>query len=196
MKQVKKIKDNISKSEFNHLINYVKADNSLRKNRKERLIKIFYILYYTGLRVNETSQLTNNKLIELLNLGQTKIIAHKQKIEKKIFVTQNGIKELKKIFNNLKANDDYIFVSERGSKNRPISINSVIRDVNSYLKKVFPHKNITSHSFRQTLITELANHNINTKIIQTIIGHKDISTTYRYIKPSESDILNSLNIVR
>jgi len=61
---------------------------------------------------------------------------------------------------------------------------------------VFPNKNITSHSFRQTLITELAQKNINTKVIQTLIGHKSISSTYRYIKPSQEDITSSLDLVR
>jgi len=196
MKKIAKIKDNITKTEFKHLLNYTKADTSIRDNRKNRLIKIFSLLYITGLRVNETTQLTNKILLELMKEKTTKIIAHKQKMEKLIFITGDGVKQLKNVFGEIEENDNFLLTSERGSKKSPLAINSVIRDINTYLKKVFPNKNITSHSFRQSLITELAQKNINTKVIQTLIGHKDISTTYRYIKPSENDIMNSLELVR
>ncbi len=196
MKKVTRIKDNITKTEFNHLLNYIQADSTLRTNRKDRLLKVINLLYITGLRVNETTQLTNNKLLELLNTKSTKVIAHKQALEKKIFITESGAKQLKKYFVGIEHNDNYLFVSERGTKRTALATNSVIRDINTYLKKVFINKNITTHSFRQSLITELAQANINTKIIQTLIGHKDISTTYNYIKIAEKDMINSLNLVR
>jgi len=193
--KIAKIKDNISKKEFQHLINYLIADISVRTIRKDRLLKLFNLLYISGLRVNETTTLTNMQIKELLEQKQTKVIAHKQKIEKIIYLTESSRKQLSKYFEII---DDYnlVFQSERGSKRDSLSSNSVIRDINSYLKKVFPNKNLTSHSFRQSLITELAEKNINTKVIQTLIGHKSISSTYRYIKPSEEQILNSLDLVR
>jgi len=193
--KIAKIKDNISKKEFQHLINYLIADISVRSIRKDRLLKLFNLLYITGLRVNETTTLTNIQIKELLEQKQTKVIAHKQKLEKVIYLTESSCKQLYKYFEII-DNDDLIFQSERGSKRSSLSSNSVIRDINSYLKKVFPNKNITSHSFRQSLISELAEKNINTKVIQTLIGHKSISSTYRYIKPSEEQILNSLDLVR
>ena len=55
----------------------------------------------------------------------------------------------------------------------------MIGDVNTYLKKVFINKNITSLSFRQTLI-----------------GHKSIVTTLRYVQATEQEIINSLEVVR
>ncbi len=50
----------------------------------------------------------------------------------------------------------------------------------------------TSHSFRQGLITELGAKGVNPKIIKEFMGHKDIKTTMRYIKPSEDDIRSAL----
>ena len=195
MTKVKRIKDNISDKDFKHLITYLKADSNIREQRKDRLLKLFNILYLTGLRVNESNQLTNNKIYELLTTNKTKIIAHKQKSEKLIHITDKGIKTLKEYFTPTQ-NNDYIFTSERGNKNKPLNTQSTILDINSYLKKVFTNKNITSHSFRQTIITQLAEKNINTKIIQSFIGHKDIKSTYRYIKPSLDSITNSLELVR
>jgi site-specific recombinase XerD len=192
---IKKIKDNISPKEFKFLLNYTSIDSSLRSQRRDRLLKLFNLLYITGLRVNETSQFTNKKIKELIENRVTKIVAHKQKTEKFVYITEKGAKELSRYFDIINDND-LVFTSERGSKNSPLAINSVIRDINFYLKKVFPNKNFTSHSFRQTLITELAEKNINTKTIQTLIGHKSITSTYRYIKPSQEQILNSLDLVR
>lgn len=196
MSKITRIKDNITNTEFKHLLNYIEADSTLRAIRKDRLLKMFSLLYVTGLRVNETTQITNNKLLELLNTKSIKVIAHKQQLEKKIFITDSGVKQLKKYFRGIESNDNYLFVSERGTKREALATNSVIRDINTYLKKVFINKNITTHSFRQSLISELAQANINTKIIQTLIGHKDISTTYNYIKVAEKDIITSLNLVR
>jgi len=50
----------------------------------------------------------------------------------------------------------------------------------------------TSHSFRQGLITEMGNKSINIKIISNFIGHKNVSTTLGYIKPTDDQIKNSL----
>lgn len=194
---IKKIRDNISSKEFQHLLNYTQSDTTISTARQNRLIKVFHLIHIFGIRVNEASQITNNKLLELIANGSTKIIAHKQKREKIIYATKSAIKTLKKVFNPIEANDNYLLVSERGSKTTPLNPNSMIRDINTYLKKVFPNKNITSHSFRASLISELINDkNISPKIVQQLIGHSDIQTTFRYAKVSEQNIMNSLELVR
>ena len=194
---IKKIRDNITSKEFQHLINYTQSDTTISTARKNRLIKVFYLMHIFGIRVNEASQITNNKLLELISNGSCKIIAHKQKKEKIIYATKKAVVIIKKVFNPIKPNDNYLLVSERGSKTTPLNPNSMIRDINSYLKKVFPNKNITSHSFRASLISELINDkNISPKIVQQLIGHSDIQTTFRYAKVSEQNIMNSLELVR
>jgi len=194
---ITKIRDNLSSKEFQHLLNYTQSDTTISTARQNRLIKVFHLIHIFGIRVNETTQITTNKLLELIANGSTKIIAHKQKKEKVIYATKSAIKTIKKVFNPTEPNDNYILVSERGSKTTPLNPNSMIRDINSYLKKVFPHKNITSHSFRASLISELINDmNISPKIVQQLIGHSDIQTTFRYAKVSEQNIMNSLELVR
>ena len=190
---MKKIKDNITEQEFKHLMNYLSADTGIRENRKNRLQKIFSLLYTTGLRLNETSQINETKMTELLTTRKTKVDSYKQKQEKLIYVTDKQIKLLKKYYNDTLG---YTVTSERGNKTDTLHTASLIRDVNTYLKKVFSHKNITSHSFRQTLITDLAAKGVNSKIIQTLIGHKSVVTTLRYVKATEQDIMNSLETVR
>lgn len=193
---MKKVKDNITKEQFNLLISSLKGNESIRANRKDRLIKTFTLLYYLGIRVNEVSQFTNSMILDLLKNRKLVIKSHKQYSEKYIYLTENSYKQLYKIFNKLTNNNNIVFYSER-CKNTTLNPLSLIRDVNSYLKYVFGNDSrITSHSFRQTLISNLATSGVNTKIIQNLIGHRSINTTYRYIKTEEADLIKSLEAVR
>ena len=196
MRKITKIKDNITERDFRHLMAYLRADESIRESRQERLKRVFTLLYVTGMRLNELSQLTSGMMVSLMSDKKLKVVSHKQSTEKMIYITDVGVSLLGGVFGEQEGNDSLIFVSERGDKRTPLSTSGMIRDVNTYLKEVFPSKNITSHSFRQSLISDMAAKNVNTKTIQALVGHKDISTTYRYIKPSEDDILNSLELVR
>lgn len=193
---MKKIKENITEEQFKLLISSLRGNESIRANRRDRLIKIFSLLYYLGIRINETSQFTNNMINELLLKRKLIIQSHKQDSEKFIYLTSDGFKYLSKVFTDIPNDDNYVFISERGKNNKMEPI-SVINDVNKYIKSVFGEDTrITSHSFRQTLISNLATAGVNTKVIQNLIGHKSINTTFRYIKTNEVDIMKSLEMVR
>lgn len=197
MKKVTKIKENISEQQYKLLLSSLRGNQSIRKTRKDRLLKLFVILYNLGIRVNETSQFTNNMMNELLSKGKLIIESHKQGSEKVVYVTETAKKEIKKIFGDIPNDNRKVFVSERGSKSTPLEPTAMIRDVNNYLKSVFgSDTRLTSHSFRQTLISNLAINGINTKVIQNLVGHKSINTTYRYIKSSEADIMAALETAR
>ena len=175
---MKRVKDNITNEQFKVLMSHLRGDVSIRENRKQRLHCIFLPLYYTGLRVNETTQFKNSMLLELINTGRLIIKTHKTQSERVLLLTPKGQKVLKIEFEGLKDTEELLIQSERSTKE--LSPNSVIRDVNGYLKRVFGvNTRITSHSFRQTLITELANAGINTKLIQHLIGHNSINSTLR-----------------
>jgi len=195
MAKIKKIRDTITDKEFKHLINYLAADTTIRASRKDRLNKMFHMLHLFGLRVNETSQLTQNMLIELLERKQVKIIAHKQKKEKVIYLTKRGKKIIQSLFIHLVPNDNFIFTNERG--NQPLQPNSVIRDLNSYLSVVFPNKSISSHSFRKSLCSSLLNDfNIAPTVVRQIMGHSSIQSTFIYSSVSDTNIMNSLELIR
>ncbi len=193
---MKRIKQNITKKHFDRLMSHLKADLDIREARRERLIKLFSLLYYTGIRINESTQLTNKMMTKFLEEKKLIIKAHKQDEEKYIYLTKNSRKMLKKYFKDIEDNDNLIFVSERANKKAPMEISSVIRDANSYLRRVFTDEYITSHSFRQSLITDLAKSNVNTKVIQQLVHHKSISSTYRYMKFDEKDLTASLENIR
>lgn len=196
-KKISKIKENISEQQYKLLLSSLRGSQSIRKTRKDRLLKLFVILYNLGIRVNETSQFTNNMMNELLSKSKLIIKSHKQCSEKVVYVTETAKKEIKKIFGDIPNDNKKVFVSERGSKSTPLEPTAMIRDVNNYLRSVFgSDTRLTSHSFRQTLISNLAINGVNTKVIQNLVGHRSINTTYRYIKSSEADIMAALETAR
>jgi len=66
-----------------------------------------------------------------------------------------------------------------------------IAQVNTVMKSILG-AGYTSHSFRQGLITEMGAKGINVKIISQFIGHSDVKTTMRYIKPTDDDVRGAM----
>ena len=109
---------------------------------------------------------------KLFNEKQLIIASHKQGSEKTIYISESAKKELLSIFGPLEDNHNKIFVSER-DKRTPLEPTAMVRDINQLLKTIFgADTRKTSHSFRKSLISELAIAGVNTKIIQNLIGHK------------------------
>ena len=118
------------------------------------------------------------------------IVTYKTKNERILYFSDKAIKELKKYFSHDEDSDNYVIASWNDPKTRLHEI-SLINLVNKYMKKVLG-KGFTSHSFRQGLLTEMGSRSINPKIIQSFIGHSDVKTTLRYIKPTATDVKMSL----
>jgi len=193
---MKKIKENIKKEQYTYLMTTLKMDKSITLHRKQKLQIIYSLLYNCGMRVNETTQFTKSMLKKLIDEKFIFIETSKTNTERKLYITESGSKELKSIYDDLTMNDEDMIITNIRSK-QSLSVNSVIRDTNSYLKYVLgDDTRITSHSFRQTLITDLSSSGVNTKVIKEFIGHSDIKTTMRYIKPSDETISECIEFVR
>lgn len=188
----KVIKESVTEVEFKKLISHVRGDLSIKENTKSNLIRTFTLLYYTGSRLNELIQLLNSDILEIFKNKELIIKTHKTKNERKIYFSDDAVKELKKIFTDIDKEESHFKIIKSKSKpyQSPHHI-TFIQQVNKYMKNVLGER-FSSHSFRQGLITEMATKGINTKIIKEYIGHSDIKTTLRYVKPSKVDIKNSL----
>jgi integrase/recombinase XerD len=186
----------ISKEQFEKLIDFLKNDTEIRENRRDRLLKLFSLLYYTGARLNELTNLTNNMMANLL-IGEGFYIKRPTNEEsKRIYISENAKSILNEIFTEQIFNDELIFISERGDKKSGMNTNSILRDTNSYLEKVFKDESIRTHSFRCAFIKELLDDNVNVKLIQELTGHKSASSIYRYIQNRNIDLSSILNSIR
>lgn len=191
LKKVKRIKESITENEFKKLMSYVRGDDSIRENTRINLLRTFIFLYYCGLRLNEVQELKIIDVKNLLRNEMIKIYISKTSSERKIYLTSSFKKEIKKLFD---------FTVEEGtnkiihkSTNKKVGINNIvfIQQINSKMKEILG-LGFTSHSFRQGLITEMGSKSINIKIISNFIGHKNVSTTLGYIKPTDEQIRDAL----
>jgi len=192
-KEIKRIKENISQTEYKKLMRFVRGDERLRKNTKINLLRTFTILFYSGLRINEVQELKIKDIKKLLEEGCIKIEIKKTSTERKIYLTDSFKKELLNLFDFTKEEGDYKIITKGSDKNKRTGINNIvfIQQVNSIIKEILG-VGFSSHSFRQGLITEMSSKKINIKIISQFIGHKNVSTTMGYIKPTDEQIINSL----
>jgi len=192
-KTVKKIKESITLDEFKRLMRYTQGDDTIRANTKQNFLRAFVILFYTGLRLNEVQELRVKQIKELVENGQTKIILSKTHNERKLFATDEFKRELKKLFDFTKEDLENRVIAKGSDKNNRTGINHIvfISAINKQIKKALGD-GFTSHSFRQGLITEMASKGVNTKVIAGFINHKNVSTTLRYVKPTDEIIANAM----
>ena len=192
-KEFKKIKENITEVEYKKLMSFVRGNETLRSNTKQNLLRTFTILFFTGLRLNEVQELKIIDIKNLLQNGNVKIDISKTSTQRKLYLTNSFQKELLKLFDFKNELDDSKIISKGSDKNKRTSINKIvfIQQVNKTIKEILG-EGFSSHSFRQGLITEMGSKSINIKIISQFVGHKNISTTMGYIKPTDEQIKEAL----
>ena len=192
-KEFKKIKENITEVEYKKLMSFVRGNETLRENTKLNLLRTFTILFFTGLRLNEVQELKIIDIKNLLQNGNVKIDISKTSTQRKLYLTNSFQKELLKLFDFTIEDDENRIISKGSNKNKKTSINKIvfIQQVNKTIKEILG-EGFSSHSFRQGLITEMGSKSINIKIISQFVGHKNISTTMGYIKPTDEQIRDAL----
>ena len=192
-KEIKRIKENITELEYKKLMSFVRGNENLRENTKLNLLRTFTVLFFTGLRLNEVQELKIIDIKNLIQYGNVKINISKTSSERKLYLTNTFQKELVKIFDLKNENDDNRIITKGANKNKKTSINNIvfIQQVNKIIKEILG-TGFSSHSFRQGLITEMGSKSINIKIISQFVGHKNISTTMGYIKPTDEQIRDAL----
>lgn len=192
-KVIKRIKENITEIEYKKLMTFVRGNESLRENTKLNLLRTFTVLYFTGLRVNEVQEINIVDIHKLLEIGTVKINISKTSSERKLYLTGSFKKELLKLFDFNEENMDNRIITKGSCKNKKTGINNIvfIQQINSIIDSILG-KGYTSHSFRQGIITEMGSKSVNVKIISKFVGHRNVSTTLGYIKPTDDQIVNSL----
>ena len=192
-KDFKKIKENITEVEYKKLMSFTRGNETLRNNTKLNLLRTFTILFFTGLRLNEVQELKIINIKNLIENKNVKIDISKTSTQRKLYLTNSFQKELLKLFDFKNELDDNKIISKGSDKNKRTSINKIvfIQQVNKTIKEILG-EGFSSHSFRQGLITEMGSKSINIKIISQFVGHKNISTTMGYIKPTDEQILYNL----
>ncbi|WP_096818079.1 tyrosine-type recombinase/integrase [Lactococcus fujiensis] len=204
----KKISDKyLEKEEYQALLKNLYLDD---RKRLQAVMAEFLLL--TGLRYGElialqwknfkntsifiegTLDYTLKKLSEAVKTSTKNISS-----ERIVDLPNRAVQILKeqKEYNSYKFSvlpEDYIFLSK---PNAPLSIHAFNKSLKEAAKEVELQKNVSSHIFRHTHVSILAEDNIPLKAIMERVGHSDANTTlsiYNHVtKKSREQITSSLD---
>lgn len=141
-------------------------------NKKHRLLLEF--LYATGMRVSEC---VNLKIIDLdLEEKMGRVIAGKGKKDRHIILSETLIKNLQEYLSTKKKDSDYVFTGHKGH----LSVRMAQRIVTNAAKKAGIKRRVFAHALRSSFATHLLEAGTDIRIIQTLLGHADLSTTQKY----------------
>lgn len=151
-----------------------KEKNPFKKARNEALIHVFL---YSGLRIEEISNLHTDAVTE-----KTIQIFHDGILSREIPLVKHVVEKLDTWIDMRNAtskpmylHSPYLFVTERSGKMQPRSIQFVIE---VYSEKLgFP---ITSKILRNTYCRRLVEDGHSVEQVKQFAGHKSITTSYKY----------------
>ena len=165
-----------------------------QKNNQSRFYKsallnytILVTLFSVGMRVNELCELKMKDIEFSTNITRLHLIAKGNQEHFPIIHPKTSI-VIQKYIQQLRINakeDDYLFIRVQNVKNNSkLSQRGIYKIVTEISKKVGILKKVSPHSCRATLATILHNEGVPIGEIQTLLNHKDITTTSIYIKKS------------
>ncbi|ADY51480.1 tyrosine recombinase XerD [Pseudopedobacter saltans DSM 12145] len=164
-----------------HEINTMLDGFDLSKPENIRNKAMLEILYSSGLRVSE---LTNLKLSDLYRELEFVKVVGKGNKERLVPVGSSALKHLEIYLENIrnklniqKGNEDIIFLNKRGSKLSRVMVFMIIKDLAT---AVGIKKNISPHTFRHSFATHLIEGGADLRAIQEMLGHESITTTEIY----------------
>lgn len=185
----------------------------LNKKRRKKLHAIMAeFLYLTGLRYGELialqlkdydgKQISVNGTLDytLKKMSEAEKTTPKNVYSNRLVLLPDRAIELieqiiaENVLNGYKNEDDYIFISKKGT---PLSIHAFNSALHNVESKV--NKNLTSHIFRHSHISLLAEMGIPLKAIMDRVGHSDANTTlkiYNHVtKRMSEQVIEKLNSI-
>ena len=146
---------------------------------------LFELVYATGLRVSELTQLKIFELSLADGVVRTRGKGAKERLVPLGQIAaewvERYIKEARPQLLNGK-NSDYIFVSVRGKqKQEGMSRQAAWQLIKKYAVRAgIAAERISPHVLRHAFATHLLNHGADLRVVQLLLGHADISTTQVY----------------
>ena len=175
----------------------VNQGTALQKLRGIRNETMAVVMLEAGLRVAEVTKLVVGDLwfagAPVENLVVRAAIA-KRKKERTIPISQklaDAITHMQVTIWELAARqpDDIAFYAE--DTKAKLTTRSVERYIKSAARMGF-NKTVTPHTLRHTFATRILAKS-NTVIVQALLGHKNLSTTQRYLHPSPVDLRSAID---
>ena len=184
---MKKIRENITHENHETMMSILNGNTKIRENTKNNIKITLLFLYYTGMRINDVKQIRIKDLKEIVKTGEIILLTKKTGKERKLFFSKKAIREIKSVFNLALEKKESFIIRKKGNPSKTISDAVYIDTVNKFIQKSLNSDRYSSHSYRASLITELASKSIHPKIIADFM-QQSVKTTMRYIRPTENDL--------
>lgn len=147
---------------------------------KIRDLAMFRIMLRCGLRVQEVADLTKDDI----DLQTRRLVVRSGKGSKGrvTYLSDDANEALQRYlrqrsFSKIKK----VFLVEKGTyKGKPISVRGIKKRIEYYAKK--SGVKISCHRLRHTMATQLLNADTDLVVIQSLLGHSNVTTTERYGK--------------
>jgi len=178
----------LAKEEINLLLAYTDAKGLALRNKA-----LLSVMYFGGLRVSEALALKWQDLDRHKYLLRIRI--SKGLKERLIPCSKEAYKDIYRYKKHLwdswakghkKEIKDYIFIS---SRLRPLTRMAAWKILKLRALEVGIEKKVHPHSLRHSLATHLINGGANIRAVQLILGHSSISSTERYLKVEQKDVI-------
>jgi integrase/recombinase XerD len=184
-KHLKKvIKDVLTVEEMNSLLKACPGTD-IKSMRDRAMLEL---LYSTGIRADEMC----NILIEDVDFNENVLFVRKGKLGNQRVIPFGGSagywvkKYLEKARDLIKgAGNNYLFVSMNGNRCKP---DTVLRVVKYWAGCAGIDKRVHTHTFRHSCATHLLKGSADIRYVQKQLGHRDISTTEKYLKIEITDL--------
>lgn len=176
--------ESIIKYAYHH---HYSAISNYQKETTLRNILVLELLFSTGMRVSEVSNLK----IDNVDLKSKNIYVYGKGSKERIMcIANDNIAKLLEQYLEIRKNySEYVFINKLGN---PYSDQSIRNMVNSYAKVAGVEQHITPHMFRHTFATALLDEDVNIRYIQQLLGHSSIVTTQIYTHISTNKIRHIL----
>ncbi len=183
----------LSKAEFNRVLAVISTHRYVERNKA-----IFYLSFYAGLRACEISSLRISDVVDANYTVKNQIVleAHMTKGNERnrVIISSTLQKQLQRYVDaKIKSKPSFLpFIqSQKGSFFSPHTLVQLFAKF--YVKAGVD--GASSHSGRRQFITNLAENQINMRVIQALARHRNMATTARYIDVNDVKLKNAVELV-
>ena len=140
---------------------------------------LFAVMYACGLRISEAQQLT---IPDINSANGTLRIIGKGNKERHVPLPTPTLKSLRDLWKTHR-HPQLLFPNQRGEQ--PVATCVLYRTFKDALLKAHLSSTLSPHVLRHSYATRLMEHGVDTRVVQILLGHADISTTTIYTHLTE-----------
>ena len=183
----------LNATELRRVLDYTATRKHSARNRALLLIGM-----YSGMRVGEIASLRYCDVIDaegmVINEIRLKAENTKTKEARTVFVSEKLQKELAQYVKVYKpANSSAKFFYSQKNSSDGFSANTLTQFFH-YLYKRAGIIGASSHSSRRTFATEISSKGVSIRVLQKLLGHKNLQTTAIYIDASDDMLRKAVNL--